>query len=93
MIRLPRLFPNPGGVPAISRGLSESTSDTPGHGTKTKRTPEGCQPSVRLPATLRPVPGRAVSPAFSAQPPATRCHPSGMRPAATAAVHFLEGNR
>jgi hypothetical protein len=97
MTRLPRRSPNAGGVPAFSRGLSESASDTPGHGAKTKRTPAGCQQRLAFPPRLRPLQGRETHGRMfrgcrSAQPPANRFHPFGMRPATTAAAaNFSQG--
>jgi hypothetical protein len=97
MTLLPCRSPNAGGVPALGRGLSESASDTPGHGAKTKRTPAGCQQRLALPPRLRPLQGREIRGRMfrvcrSAQPPANRLHPSGMRPATTAAAaNFSQG--
>ena len=75
---------NAGGVPEISRGLSES--DTPGWRSQTSRTPEGCQNQAWR-NILRPLQGREIGADVfrgcrSAQPPANFFHPSGMKLAA-----------
>lgn len=79
---------NAGGVPEISRGSSESASDTPGWRPQTSRTPEECQNHARR-NILRPSQGREIGARVfrgcrCAQPPANFFHPSGMMRAATA---------
>ena len=74
---------NAGGVPEISRGLSESASDTPGQRSPMARTPEGCQ-NHSPPIVLRPLRGREIcGDVFRgcrcAQPPANGWHPFRMR--------------
>ena len=85
---IPRPSENAGGVPAISRGLSESASDTPGQHSKTSRTPAGCQPRSPHASVLRPLPGRGIHLPVDrgyrgAQPPTNFLYPSGMLRAAT----------
>ena len=76
---------NAGGVPEGSRGLSESASDTPGQRPTTSCTLKRCQNrSIYRTTILRPLQGRKIcAPMFRgcrfAQPPATFCHPSGMK--------------